>query len=201
MGTEKRQRQKERRQARLEAERAAAARAQRRKRLITAVVVTIGIFVLLVALTWNAGRDDEETEVATDDTTTTTAAPEVDLSEKPEVTVPEGEDPPTELVIEDLEEGDGAEVEEGDTITAHYVGVAWSTGEEFDSSWERGEPTTFPLDGVIQGWGEGLVGMREGGQRRLVIPPELGYGEGGSGAAIGPNETLVFVVDLVSVDG
>jgi peptidylprolyl isomerase len=119
---------------------------------------------------------------------------------KPEITVPD-EDPPEELQTEDLKVGDGAEAKEGDTVTVHYVGVAWSTQEEFDSSWDRGEPAQFPLvrGGLIEGWIEGIPGMKEGGRRLLVIPPDLGYGEQGSPPAIGPDETLVFVVDLVSV--
>lgn len=120
---------------------------------------------------------------------------------KPEVDFP-GDTPPTDLIIEDLDEGDGAEAEAGDTIQAHYVGVAWSTGEEFDSSWNRGEPLQFQVGvgQVISGWDEGILGMRAGGRRKLTIPPEMGYGADGAGAAIGPNETLIFVVDLVSTN-
>lgn len=120
---------------------------------------------------------------------------------KPEVDFP-GDTPPTDLIIEDLDEGDGAEAEAGDTIQAHYVGVAWSTGEEFDSSWNRGEPLQFQVGvgQVISGWDEGILGMRAGGRRKLTIPPEMGYGANGAGAAIGPNETLIFVVDLVSTN-
>jgi peptidylprolyl isomerase len=118
---------------------------------------------------------------------------------EPEVPMPEGE-PPTELVVEDLVEGDGAEATEGATVTAHYVGVACSTGEQFDSSWDRGAPTEFPLDGVIPGWQEGIPGMQVGGRRLLVIPPELAYGEDPPpGSGLAPGETLVFVVDLVEV--
>lgn len=120
---------------------------------------------------------------------------------KPEVDFP-GDTPPTDLVIEDLTEGDGAEAEAGNTIQAHYVGVAWSTGEEFDSSWNRGEPLEFQVGvgQVISGWDEGILGMRAGGRRKLTIPPQLGYGANGAGSAIGPNETLIFVVDLVSTN-
>ncbi len=120
---------------------------------------------------------------------------------KPEVDFP-GDTPPTDLIIEDLTDGDGAEAEAGDTIQAHYVGVAWSTGEEFDSSWNRGEPLEFQVGvgQVITGWDEGIVGMRAGGRRKLTIPPQMGYGANGAGSAIGPNETLIFVVDLVSTN-
>ncbi|MDQ2851837.1 MAG: FKBP-type peptidyl-prolyl cis-trans isomerase [Allobranchiibius sp.] len=118
---------------------------------------------------------------------------------KPEVDFP-GDTPPADLLIEDITEGDGAEVAAGDTIEAHYVGVAWSTGEEFDSSWNRGEPLRFQIGvgQVITGWDEGIVGMLAGGRRKLTIPPHMGYGANGAGSAIGPNETLIFVVDLVS---
>ncbi|MGL4746013.1 MAG: FKBP-type peptidyl-prolyl cis-trans isomerase [Dermatophilaceae bacterium] len=120
--------------------------------------------------------------------------------EKPEIDFP-GEQPPVELVVEDITVGDGAEAVAGTTVSAHYVGVAHSTGEEFDASWNRGAPLDFPLGAgrVITGWDTGIVGMRVGGRRRLVIPPHLAYGDHGAGAAIGPGETLVFVVDLVDV--
>ena len=120
---------------------------------------------------------------------------------KPEIDFP-GDTPPAELVVEDITVGDGATVEAGDIIKAHYVGVSWSTGEEFDASWNRGEPLEFTagVGQVIQGWDEGLLGMRVGGRRKIIIPPVLGYGERGAGASIGPNETLIFVVDLVSTN-
>ena len=116
---------------------------------------------------------------------------------KPEIDFP-GDSAPSELVIEDLTEGDGAEAGAGDTIKAHYVGVAHSTGEEFDASWNRGAPLDFRLGvgQVIQGWDDGIVGMKVGGRRELVIPPDQAYGEQSPGPGIGPNETLVFVVDL-----
>ncbi len=116
----------------------------------------------------------------------------------PDITMPVGP-PPTELVVEDLVEGDGDVVEEGATVEVDYAGVACSTGVLFDSSYERGTPVEFPLDGVIPGWTEGLVGMKVGGTRLLVIPPELGYGTKGSGEDIAPGETLVFVIELRSV--
>ena len=120
--------------------------------------------------------------------------------EKPEIDFPEG-DVPTELVITDLIEGDGAEAKAGDTVSTHYVGVAWSTGEEFDASWGRGAPLDFRVGvgQVIQGWDRGLLGMKVGGRRRLEIPSEMAYGSRGAGGAIGPNEALIFVVDLVAV--
>ena len=108
---------------------------------------------------------------------------------------------PTELVIEDIIVGDGAEAVPGKTVSTHYVGVAWSTGEEFDASWNRGAPLDFTvgIGQVIQGWDQGLLGMKVGGRRRLEIPSDLAYGSRGAGGAIGPNEALIFVVDLVDV--
>lgn len=119
---------------------------------------------------------------------------------KPEIDFP-GEVPPTELVIEDIVEGDGAEATPGSQISTHYVGVAWSTGEQFDASWDRGSPLDFPIGvgTVIQGWDQGIPGMRVGGRRKLIIPPHLGYGDRGAGSAIAPGETLIFVVDLLDV--
>ena len=116
---------------------------------------------------------------------------------KPEVEVPAA--PATELECTDLIVGTGAEVTDGATVEVHYVGVSQSTGQQFDASWDRGETIEFGLGQVIQGWGEGLVGMKEGGRRVLVIPADKGYGATGQPqAGIAPGETLVFVVDMVS---
>ena len=122
------------------------------------------------------------------------------MSDKPSKEIPDGP-PPTELVLEDLRVGDGAEAVAGKTCSMQYVGVAWSTGKQFDASWDRGSPFDFELGAgsVITGWDRGVAGMKVGGQRRLTIPAELGYGQRGAGRAIGPGETLVFVVDLVDV--
>jgi peptidylprolyl isomerase len=108
---------------------------------------------------------------------------------------------PDDLVVEDLVAGTGAEATPGSNVAVHYVGVAHSTGEEFDASWNRGSTFRFPLGAgrVIAGWDRGVAGMRVGGRRRLVIPPHLGYGDRGAGGAIKPGETLIFVVDLVGV--
>ena len=118
---------------------------------------------------------------------------------KPEVTIPTGTAPPARLEVEDLEVGDGDEARKGHNVEVHYVGVAWSTGRQFDASWDRGRPFSFPLGGgrVIAGWDQGVAGMRVGGRRKLTIPPSLGYGKRGAGAAIAGDETLVFVVDLL----
>ena len=120
--------------------------------------------------------------------------------EKPVIGVPDG-DPSYQLEVEDIEEGDGAEAKSGDTVEVHYVGVAWSDGQEFDASWDRGDTFKFGLGKgqVIQGWDQGVTGMKVGGRRRITIPPMLGYGKRGAGGAIKPDETLIFVVDLVDV--
>ena len=119
---------------------------------------------------------------------------------KPDVTVPAGE-PPADLVVEDLEVGDGAEAVAGATVTVHYVGVAWSDGNQFDASWDRNDTFAFRLGAgqVITGWDEGVAGMRIGGRRRITIPPHKGYGSAGAGGVIKGGETLVFVVDLLNV--
>ena len=119
---------------------------------------------------------------------------------KPEIDFPQ--DPvPTELRIVDEIQGTGKEATPGATVSCHYVGVTYSGGEEFDASWNRGEPLEFTvgIGQVIQGWDQGLLGMRVGGRRKIVIPPHLGYGDRGAGAAIKGGETLIFVVDLVDV--
>ena len=109
--------------------------------------------------------------------------------------------PPTDLVVEDIAVGDGPEAVPGQTVTVHYVGVSFLTGDQFDASWDRGDPFKFQLGrgNVIPGWDQGVLGMKVGGRRKLVIPPHLGYGDRGAGAAIKPGETLIFVVDLTDV--
>ena len=108
---------------------------------------------------------------------------------------------PSDLLIEDVTVGEGALAGAGATVVVHYVGVAASTGEEFDASWNRGDTFNFPLGSgyVIAGWDRGVAGMRVGGRRRLVIPSHLGYGDRGAGGVIAPGETLIFVVDLVEI--
>ena len=119
---------------------------------------------------------------------------------KPSITIPSG-DAPTELTVVDEIEGDGAEAKRGQRVVVHYSGVAWSSGREFDSSWSRNDTFDFRLGAgeVISGWDDGVAGMKVGGRRRLTIPPHMGYGSRGAGGVIKPNETLVFVVDLVGL--
>jgi peptidylprolyl isomerase len=125
----------------------------------------------------------------------------MDLNEKPQVDVPPDQPPSYQLEVEDLVEGEGDEAGTGNVVEVHYVGVSWSTGQEFDSSWDRGDTFKFSLGKgqVIQGWDQGVAGMKVGGRRRITIPPMLAYGKRGAGGVIGPDETLVFVVDLVGV--
>jgi peptidylprolyl isomerase len=120
--------------------------------------------------------------------------------DKPEIEFP-GPEAPNDLVVTEITEGDGAEATSGSTVSVHYVGVAHSTGEEFDASYNRGAPLEFRLGigQVIQGWDQGVAGMKVGGRRQLVIPPHLGYGDRGAGGVIQPGETLIFVVDLLDV--
>ena len=159
-----------------------------------------------------AAPAEEATEAATE--APTEAAPEAagategktgvkvtgKAGEKPTIEVPKGAEPPTELTIEDLKEGDGAEAKAGTTISVNYVGSLFKDGSVFDNSYDRGEPISFPLGAgqVIPGWDQGFEGMKVGGRRVLVIPSDLAYGPTGSGP-IGPDEALVFVVDLVDV--
>jgi len=139
----------------------------------------------------------ESTATTTESTSSEAAGGE---KTKPKVTVPKGP-PPKQLETKELEEGSGAEAKSGDKVTVQYVGVDYKNGKEFDSSWSRNEPYTFPLGAgeVILGWDQGIEGMRVGGRRKLIIPPELAYGEEGRPPAIPPNETLVFVIDLLEV--
>ena len=119
------------------------------------------------------------------------------MSSKPEIDFIEGPAPEV-LVITDLVVGDGAEAVAGGTVEVHYVGVDFETGEQFDASWDRGQSITFPLNGLIAGWQEGIPGMKVGGRRQLVIPPAMAYGEAGGGHRLS-GRTLVFVIDLLAV--
>jgi peptidylprolyl isomerase len=132
-------------------------------------------------------------------TGTTASTPTVPpaLSKQPVVAVPKGP-APNHVVTKDLIQGSGTPVTPAATVTVNYVGVLYKNGKQFDSSWSRGQPATFPLANLIRGWSEGMVGMRVGGRRELIIPPSLAYGKAGR-QGIPPNSTLVFVVDLLSV--
>ena len=122
-------------------------------------------------------------------------------NEKPRVDVLSDQPPSYQLELDDIAVGDGEEAAAGHVVEVHYVGVSWSTGEQFDASWDRGDTFKFTLGKghVIAGWDQGVAGMRVGGRRRITIPPNLAYGKRGAGGVIGPDETLVFVVDLVGV--
>ncbi len=119
---------------------------------------------------------------------------------KPEVLIPQNP-APSSLITEDITVGDGIEAVSGKNVSVHYVGVAWSTGKQFDASWDRNEPFEFGLGAgqVISGWDKGVAGMKVGGRRKLTIPPDMGYGSQGAGGVIKGDETLVFVVDLLNV--
>jgi peptidylprolyl isomerase len=146
-----------------------------------------------------APKETETTEASKESTSKKADEPK-EKKTKPEVKVPSGP-PPKSLVVKDIEKGTGAAAKAGDAISVNYVGVNYKTGKQFDASWDRGEPIGFTLgeNAVIQGWEKGLVGMKVGGRRELIIPPSLGYG---SAAQIGipANETLIFVVDLEAIE-
>jgi peptidylprolyl isomerase len=147
------------------------------------------------------GSDSSTTSPSSTEESTAPKESQAKPKTKPKVTVPKGA-PPKKLEVKDLEEGSGALAKAGDAVTVNYVGVNYKTGKEFDASWDRGEPFTFTLGAgeVIPGWDKGVAGMKVGGRRELIIPPDLGYGSTGSPPAIPPNETLVFVVDLEAVE-
>ena len=169
-------------------------------------VVTIVALSLFAA---GCGEDEQESTGTTEPAAQTTPTPEAtevptanlkDTETKPTIGKPSG-DAPTKLVKEDIVTGKGKTAKKGSSITVQYVGASFSTGEEFDASWDRGEPFQLELGAgmVIPGWDQGIVGMKEGGRRRLTIPPDLAYGPAGAPPAIGPDETLIFIVDLVEV--
>jgi peptidylprolyl isomerase len=166
---------------------------------------------LLLALLAAACGDDSPEQEAGAPQETATATPAAgsvdagaiskDLTAKPEIAKPDGE-PPAELQKTDIVKGKGKAAKAGDTVSVQYVGNSWSTGTQFDASWDRGgEPFSFPLGAgqVIPGWDQGVAGMKPGGRRLLVIPPDLAYGAQSPSPDIGPNETLIFVVDLEKV--
>lgn len=169
------------------------------------VLLTIGLCAALAlaaaACGGGSGGGSSSSSEATGESTGAPQASEESTATRPKVEKPSGP-PPKELKEIELVEGEGAEAKAGDEVTVQYVGVNYKTGKEFDASWNRGEPFPFTLgsSSVIPGWEQGVEGMKVGGRRELIIPPELGYGEAGAPPAIPPNETLVFVVDLVEVE-
>jgi FKBP-type peptidyl-prolyl cis-trans isomerase len=178
-------------------------------------LILIACLALIVA--GCGGSDDSstasESTASTEATTTESSAPEEESKSggeknsaggektKPKVTVPSGS-PPTKLEIKEIEKGTGATAKAGDEVTVQYVGVGYDSEEEFDSSWSRSEPFPFTLgvSPVIKGWNLGVAGMKVGGRRELIIPPNLAYGPEGRPPVIGPNETLIFVIDLLAVE-
>jgi len=215
--TAKRQRQKEGAQARRAAELAALRKQQRNRRIIRFVIFGGIAAAIVFAMSIFGGNDNKSDKSASKTTTTTAATAEssttvattpvtpptctapdgtnTDLTKKPTVTAPPA--PATELSCRDLVVGSGKDVKPGDTVTVQYVGVAQSNGKQFDSTWDKGgEPISFSLDEVIPGWTNGIPGMKVGGRRELTIPGEMAYGPSGRPPDIGPNDTLVFVVDV-----
>ena len=168
--------------------------------MLPALKPLILIFAVCLAIGLGACGGDDSTTGSTEAATTAAESPAPAEKTKPTVTVPKGA-PPKKLEIKDLEQGTGAEAKAGDEVTVQYVGVNYKSGKEFDASWDRGEPFTFQLGAgmVIPGWDQGVEGMKVGGRRELIIPPNLGYGPAGQPPVIAPNATLVFVIDLLAV--
>ena len=163
--------------------------------------LALGLACAVLAIAGCGGdKESEATNSTAAATPTGTPTPVATATAKPVVKVPRGKLPKT-LVKKDLKVGTGPVAKPGQTVTVHYVGVSALNGRQFDSSWDRGQPFSFPLGQgqVIKGWDQGVAGMKVGGRRELIIPPKLAYGPQGSPPAIGPNETLVFVVDLLGV--
>ncbi len=161
------------------------------------IAIVAVCLALALAIAGCGGGDDSSSSNGSTDA----AAAEVNTNVKPKVTVPSAP-APKKLTEVELVEGSGPEAKAGDEVTVQYVGVGYESGEEFDASWDRGEPFSFSLGAgeVIAGWDQGVVGMKVGGRRELTIPGELAYGPAGSPPEIGPNETLIFVIDLLAVN-
>ena len=204
----KRTRKKSYKQLRIEAELAAQRRQHRRRQVITLASIAAAVVVIAGVVLFTGGDDGEEVATDSNASTFTTAGssagkPCVAVSDQlpagaPAVPVDVGA-PPTQLIKRDLQEGTGAEVAASNTVTVNYIGVACSTGKIFDSSYERGQPATFALSGVIKGWTDGIPGMKVGGQRLLGIPSDQAYGPAGSPPDIAPDEPLWFVVEIIGV--
>ena len=163
------------------------------KKTFAALLVAV-LFSALAGCTTDGGAPSTEPNGEVSNSNLPTVS--TNAGDAPEITAPTG-NPPTELIANDVIEGTGATATVDSTVTVHYTLMSWSSGQILESSWSSG-PATFPLNQVILGWQQGVPGMKEGGRRLLVIPPALAYGESGAGS-VGPNETLIFVVDLISI--
>jgi peptidylprolyl isomerase len=170
---------------------------------VFSLLLTLPLVGILSSCTLDGGSNQADKEKSVSSAASDSATNNEYLSvsnntaEEPQIGKPQGA-APSNLVTRDIIEGSGARVLADSTLTVHYVLISWKSGEVLESSW-IGEPATFPLSGVIQGWQQGMPGMKVGGRRLLVIPPELAYGANGAGP-IGPNETLAFVVDVISIN-
>ncbi len=183
------------------------------KRLALILIACLALFAAGCGGSGDDSSTASESTASTEATTTESSAPKEESKSggekksaggektKPTVTVPSGP-PPKQLEIKEIEKGTGPAAKPGDTVTVQYVGVGYDSEEEFDSSWSRNEPFSFALGAgeVIPGWDQGVAGMKVGGRRELIIPSNLAYGPAGSPPAIGPNETLIFVIDLLAVE-
>lgn len=160
----------------------------------------LAVLIIAVVVGLLAGGEDSDDSASTGPDCSTESSISTDTSKKPEIEVPDDE-APKELECVDIVEGDGATAKAGDQLTVQYVGVSYDDGKQFDASWDNGQPFPFQLGSgsVIPGWDEGIEGMKVGGRRELIIPPDLAYGEAGQPPSIKPNATLVFVVDLLDV--
>lgn len=160
------------------------------RRIVTLISASV-LLAVIVAVVLISGGSDKSSSSA--DLTDTSVKPTIEAPEDPA---------PTELVINDIVEGSGPAAKDGDKVSVQYVGALYDTAAEFDASWDRGEPFELTLGGgtVIQGWDQGLVGMKAGGRRELIIPPDLGYGPQGSPPSIPANATLIFIVDMISIN-
>jgi peptidylprolyl isomerase len=167
--------------------------------LILTFCLALAIAVAGCGSSSDSSSSPSESSAPTESTGSTESSSTTE-KKKPKVTVPKGVSPKS-FAIRELEEGSGATAKSGDTVTVQYVGVGYDSEEEFDSSWSRNEPFTFTLGAgeVIKGWDQGVDGMKVGGRRELLIPGNLAYGPAGSPPKIGPNETLIFVIDLLAV--
>jgi peptidylprolyl isomerase len=165
------------------------------------ISLCVALALALAVAGCGSSDDSSSTQASSEATATEQSGGSTNLNAKPKVTVPDGP-APKKLEEKEIVEGDGAEAKAGDEVTVQYIGVGYDSKEEFDSSWSRNEPFTFTLGAgeVIPGWDQGVAGMKAGGRRELIIPANLAYGPKGAPPAIGPGETLIFVVDLLAVN-